>query len=81
MDSDLMHPSCPRSAEDDAGSSIETEALELRVAVLAVRAHLADADLVAHNLDRFLAAQRLSGKQKNSLEIGVLNLIERSTII
>jgi hypothetical protein len=64
MDSDLMHPPCPRSAEDDACSSIETETLELRVAVLAVWTNLADADLVAHNLDRLLAAQRLSEKQK-----------------
>ncbi len=63
MDSDLMHSSGPWSAEDNACSSIETETLEFRVAVLAVRANLADADLVAHNLDRLLAAQWLSGKQ------------------
>ena len=62
MNPDLMHPASPRPAEHHAGPPVEAEPLELRVAVLAVRAHLADSNLVAHDLNGFLAAQRLPGK-------------------
>ena len=62
MNPDLMHPARPGSAEHHAGPPVEAEPLELRVAVLAVGADLADADLVAHDLNGFLAAQRLPGK-------------------
>ena len=62
MNSDLVHSSSSRPAEDNARSSIEAEPQELRVTILAVGADLADPDLVAHNLDWLLAAHRMSEK-------------------
>ncbi len=51
-----MHPARPGSAEHHAGSPVEAEPLELRVAVLAVGTNLADSNLVAHDLNGLLAA-------------------------
>jgi len=62
MNPDLMHPASPGPAEHHARPLVEAESLELRVAVLAVGTNLADADLVAHDLNGLLAAQRLSVK-------------------
>lgn len=51
---DLMHPACEWSAEDDAGLSVVTHPLELCPALFALRRDLADADLVADDLDRLV---------------------------
>jgi hypothetical protein len=50
-----MHPSGARPAQHDRRLPVEAKPLKLCVAVLAVGLHLADADLVAHHLDRLLA--------------------------
>ena len=64
MNPDLVHPARLGSAEHHAGPAVEAESLELRVAVLAVRADLADPDLVADDLDRLLAANRVPEKNR-----------------
>ena len=56
-----MHPPCSGSAQDDGGFSIEAEALELRVAVLAVGRDLAHPNLVAHHLNGLLARYGIPG--------------------
>ncbi len=58
-----MHPSREGPAEDDGGAPVEAESLELRVALLPLRAHLAHADLVAHHLDGLLADHAVTGKK------------------
>ena len=63
MNPDLMHSSRPWPAKDDGCFSIKAEPLELRVAILAVGRHLADADLVAHHLDWLLARDGIPGKR------------------
>ena len=62
MHPDLVHPSRERLAEDDAGVAVEAELLELCVAVLALRGDLANADLVAHNLDGLAADDAVAEK-------------------
>ena len=62
MNPDLVHPARLGPAEHHARPAVEAESLELGVAVLAVRADLADPDLVADDLDRLLAANRVPEK-------------------
>ena len=64
MNPDLVHPARLGPAEHHAGPAVEAEPLELGVAVLAVRADFADPDLVADDLDRLLAANRVPGKNR-----------------
>ena len=64
MHPDLVHTAGLGPAEHDARLSVEAEAMELCVAVLARRAHLADADLVAHNLHGLLALGGTPGKDE-----------------
>ena len=62
MNPNLVHSSSSWPAKDDTGPAVEAEPLELGVTILAVGADLADPDLVAHHLNRFLAAQWIPGK-------------------
>ena len=65
MNPDLVHPARLGPAEHHAGPAVEAEPLELGVAVLAVRTDLTDPDLVADDLNRLLAADRVSEKNRN----------------
>ena len=68
MDPDLVHSARVGPTEDDAGSPVKAEPLEIRVAILAVRADLADTNLVAHHFDGLLANNRAPvNKQTNKL--------------
>jgi hypothetical protein len=50
-----MHPARSGSAKHHAGLPVEAEPLELGVTLLPLRSDSADADLVTHDLDGFLA--------------------------
>ena len=72
MDSDLVHASGERSADDDAGAVAVVQSLELRAALLAVRTDLAHADLVAHHLHRLGAFHDAPGiRQKLHYKVPV----------
>lgn len=60
MNSDLVHATGVRLAEDDAGASVELEFLEGGAAVLALGRHLAHTDLVADHLNGLRAANLLT---------------------
>ena len=70
MNPDLVHPARLGPAEHHAGPAVEAEPLELGVAVLAVRTDLTDPDLVADDLNRLLAADRVSKENRNKTLIG-----------
>ena len=73
MDSDLVHASGERSADDDAGAVAVVQSLELRAALLAVRTDLAHADLVAHHLHRLGAFHDAPGiRQKLHYKVPVV---------
>ncbi len=50
-----MHPARSGSAKHHTGLPVEAEPLELGVTLLPLRSDSADADLVTHDLDGFLA--------------------------
>lgn len=50
-----MHSARKRFAQHDAAAAVVAQLLEGGGALLALRGHLAHADLVADHLDRFLA--------------------------
>jgi len=62
VDSDLVHATSVRLAEDDAGLSVEFEFLEGGAAVLALGRHFAHADLVADHFNGLRAANLLTEK-------------------
>jgi hypothetical protein len=55
VNSDLMHPARSGSAKHHAGLPVEAEPLELGMTLLPLGSDSADADLVTHDLDGFLA--------------------------
>jgi len=68
MNSDLMHPAGEWPADDDAGAVAVVQPLELGPALLAVRADLADPDLVAHNFDGLSAFRDAPGNSLGRLK-------------
>ena len=64
MYSNLVHSSRERPAEHHAGLAVEAQPLKLSPALFAVGRHLADADLVAHNLHGLLALGGTPGKDE-----------------
>jgi len=55
VDSNLVHTSCERPADDDTRDSVVAQTLKLCSALFAVCGHLAHSDLVADHLDRLTA--------------------------
>lgn len=55
VNSDLVHSSCKRPANDDACPIAVVKSFELSAALLPLRTNLANSNLVTDNLDRLCA--------------------------